>query len=220
MTPFTGPPAYDGARARDYEARRMTQPEWVAEQRNLDAWLDLYARPGARLLDVPVGTGRFLPSYVQHRLQVVGVDRSRAMLVEADRKVALMMRRAGRREVSCWSGILLLQGEAEALAGLPVLATTPAQLGVCVRFANWLEPDRLWRVLGQLTMVVQERIALGITTSAAGGEIVGGALTHCRADVERHLQELGWRVAGVWPVTVGTRIENQLWSLVRIDASR
>jgi phosphatidylethanolamine/phosphatidyl-N-methylethanolamine N-methyltransferase len=46
----------------------------------------LHIRPGQRVLDVGVGTGLSLPLYPRHA-QVIGVDLSRAMLREAQKKV-------------------------------------------------------------------------------------------------------------------------------------
>ena len=41
---------------------------------------------GARVLDVPVGTGRFIPSYRRLGLEVIGLDASEDMLTEAARR--------------------------------------------------------------------------------------------------------------------------------------
>lgn len=58
---------------------------WVAprQQHVIDA---LHIRPGQHVLDVGVGTGLSLPFYPRHA-QVIGVDLSRAMLREAQKKV-------------------------------------------------------------------------------------------------------------------------------------
>jgi phosphatidylethanolamine/phosphatidyl-N-methylethanolamine N-methyltransferase len=68
--------------ARIYDAifRRWFAPR---QQHVIEA---LHIRPGQRVLDVGVGTGLSLPFYPRHA-QVVGVDLSRAMLHEAQKKV-------------------------------------------------------------------------------------------------------------------------------------
>lgn len=68
--------------ARIYDAifNRWVTPR---QQHVIDA---LHIRPGQRVLDVGVGTGLSLPLYPRHA-QVIGVDLSRAMLREAQKKV-------------------------------------------------------------------------------------------------------------------------------------
>jgi ubiquinone/menaquinone biosynthesis C-methylase UbiE len=85
--------SYDGYRkytaevAANYERDRQVEAHWWKE----DAFIQEHFRdrPAARLLDIPVGTGRFLPHYKRAQA-VVGVDVSEDMLIEARRKLPLL----------------------------------------------------------------------------------------------------------------------------------
>ena len=70
---------YTGDRAQGHLARRTRDPRWQGEQDALAALVEKLP-PGTVLLDMPVGTGRFLPEYAQRNLQVLGVDISWDML--------------------------------------------------------------------------------------------------------------------------------------------
>ena len=76
---------YVGALARGYEEKRVPQEKWKAEERvltNMVSKLPL----GLNVLDVPVGTGRFLPFYSMRQFTVTGLDISDDMLKEAELK--------------------------------------------------------------------------------------------------------------------------------------
>ena len=86
-------PSYDGYRkytaevAANYERDRQVEAMWWKE----DEFVREYFRDRVvpRLLDLPVGTGRFFPHYVGVQ-QVVGVDVSEDMLTQARSKLALL----------------------------------------------------------------------------------------------------------------------------------
>lgn len=83
--------SYDGyskyrlREAAEYDAVRESEPLWQAENRFVERFF--CARRVARVLDAPVGTGRFLPFY-RHAGQVVGIDVSAEMLAQARQRVA------------------------------------------------------------------------------------------------------------------------------------
>ncbi|MBD9480070.1 class I SAM-dependent methyltransferase [Pseudoxanthomonas sp. PXM02] len=70
---------YLGNVAREYLAERVDKPVWAAEDRAVRDYLSSLS-PGARVLDVPFGTGRFAPVYLERGLQVAGIDISADML--------------------------------------------------------------------------------------------------------------------------------------------
>ena len=86
-------PSYDGYRkytaavASNYERDREVEAHWWKE----DEFVREYFRDRVvpRLLDLPVGTGRFLPHYKRAQT-IVGVDVSEDMLSEARRKLPLL----------------------------------------------------------------------------------------------------------------------------------
>lgn len=71
----------DPAVADSYDAKRSSHPVWAAEESVLAEWLQGFE--GA-LLDIPVGTGRFLHIYQTLRLNgLKGLDISEAMMAHA-----------------------------------------------------------------------------------------------------------------------------------------
>lgn len=71
---------YGQKEAQEYDAAREKEPLWDAENRFVEKYFS--GMELARLLDAPVGTGRFLPYY--HRAkEVFGLDISESMLFEA-----------------------------------------------------------------------------------------------------------------------------------------
>ena len=80
----SGDNAYDKQVAFEYESVRTGERHWELE----DAWMKehLPKRHGQRILDLPVGTGRFFTLY-ESSSAVVGVDISASMLEQAQNKV-------------------------------------------------------------------------------------------------------------------------------------
>lgn len=77
---------YRGSRAGKYDARRQTADKWIAEQKIIQGWLaELPA--GSEVLDLPVGTGRFLDCYQERQLKFHGADLSADMLYTSARKL-------------------------------------------------------------------------------------------------------------------------------------
>lgn len=77
---------YRGKMAEQYLQRRVTQEYWMLEQRTMDRLLASLPRCQA-VLDVPIGTGRFVPLYLARGLEVFGLDRSPDMLSVARREL-------------------------------------------------------------------------------------------------------------------------------------
>lgn len=75
---------YAGGAAARYDEARKSREVFNWEERIVGELLGRCA-PGTRVLDVPVGTGRFIPTYVRLGLDVVGLDASVDMLAEAAR---------------------------------------------------------------------------------------------------------------------------------------
>jgi ubiquinone/menaquinone biosynthesis C-methylase UbiE len=80
-TPPTGD-TYYGDRAAQYDERRMVLPTWQAEQTAMKHLLsDL--PDGLAVLDVPFGTGRFVPLYMEREMEISGLDGSEEMIAQA-----------------------------------------------------------------------------------------------------------------------------------------
>jgi ubiquinone/menaquinone biosynthesis C-methylase UbiE len=73
---------YQGGYAQEYEAKRVGQERWAVEDQTVRDMLGALP-PGTRVLDVPFGTGRFIPFYREKRFSVLGLDINPDMLREA-----------------------------------------------------------------------------------------------------------------------------------------
>ncbi len=74
---------YDDVAFR-YERKRLRQEWWHIEQREMRDLLDGLPR-GLKVVDIPFGTGRFVPYYLEFGYKVHGLDASRDMLAAAHR---------------------------------------------------------------------------------------------------------------------------------------
>lgn len=131
---------YHGAVAAGYDAKRQLSAKWQAEQRIIQDMLgDLPER--TVVLDVPVGTGRFLEFYRDRGFECWGVDTSRDMLALAARKPHGKLR--------------LGLGDVRNLHPIPDKAVDVA---VMVRMSRWLEPSDFAKALRELQRVARQRI--------------------------------------------------------------
>lgn len=98
---YDGPPPpeekYRGAVATGYDKKREQQPRWHEEQKIIEDLLS-YHPAGSKVLDIPIGTGRFIDVYARHHHVLVGIDISFDMLTLAEQKIA------GRIDSRLYSG--------------------------------------------------------------------------------------------------------------------
>lgn len=127
--------AYTQNDARTYDRDRDVEPLWHAENAYVS---ELVHGVGARtVLDVPVGTGRFLAFYAGAR--VTGVDLSDAMLLEAAARVTA----EGLRNVT------LTQGNVTQLP----FANSAFELVMCWRLLHLLPPSVLHAAFNEMARV-------------------------------------------------------------------
>lgn len=165
---------YRGHVATTYEARRAHKPPWEAEQTAVREFVRL-----GPVLDVPVGTGRYLGIYQDLGLQATGCDLSPDMLAVAAAK---------------GFPAELIQGS------IFTLPFPDAHFGtaVCTRLLNWLQPGEMARAIAELVRVAREvvlSIRLGEpkqwTTYTHGRETFLAATAGDWLDAERELREEG-----------------------------
>lgn len=144
---------YYGDVASDYDAVRLG-PKWQAEQMAVRRFLDVVreARGPYSVLDIPVGTGRFLAYYQADGATATGIDVSGDMLAEARKKATEI-----DYAMTFLPGNILELGEQRS--GFDVV--------VCVRLANWLDSDCLTQAIGQICEVARPFIILGVRTYPA-----------------------------------------------------
>ncbi|HEU5149618.1 MAG TPA: class I SAM-dependent methyltransferase [Iamia sp.] len=82
MNSGPSPDHYYGSTVRDYERIRRTDPIWTEEQNLVGAFLSGLRRRST-VLDVPLGTGRYLGHYDEGGHRIIGADLSREMLAAA-----------------------------------------------------------------------------------------------------------------------------------------
>ncbi len=128
------PDVYYGAIAENYESSRSVKSKWKEEQAAFAEFLT-----DGPVLDVPFGTGRFVPIYRAKKLSFTGIDISTDMLAVARRT---------------YPGIEPVLGSAFDLRyGDNEFATA-----VCVRFLEWLPLERAKTVLDRLRKIAAQLI--------------------------------------------------------------
>ena len=87
MPPYAAKTAYQGAVASRYDEDRVDEPIWMQEQAFVEAWAETLPT-AATVLDIPSGTGRFLPCLLAKGFRVHAIDISPDMVAEIFRRHA------------------------------------------------------------------------------------------------------------------------------------
>ncbi len=125
---------YKGSTASSYENRRL-QVGWVRGNRAVDDILrDIVNKDVNRILDIPVGTGRFFEIYKDLPVKVLGIDVSEDMLEQA------------RKKLKNENNITLRKGDIFQLD----LDDFNPDIIVCVRFLNLVELEDLKKAMSRL----------------------------------------------------------------------
>ncbi len=85
--PYGGYYKYDEAVAKTYDNDRSTEKHWIEENAFVEQYFKIHKVE--KLLDLPVGTGRFFNFY-KNINQLTGIDISEAMLTEARKNLQLL----------------------------------------------------------------------------------------------------------------------------------
>ena len=148
QAPTSGANKYYGAVATGYDAKRENDPKWTVEQRIIEDMLSDLPRD-TRLLDCPVGTGRFLKCYADRGFIVLGMDRSPDMLQQALKKGEPLNLRGELRQGN------ILQ------TGLP---DDEVDVAVNCRITRWVigehGPAGIQQMLREMQRVAKKRIIL------------------------------------------------------------
>ena len=132
---------YYGQRAADvYEERRVQKTKWKLEYECLESMLQPMR---GRVLDVPVGTGRFLQMYKYLSLEAVGVDYKLPMLELARTK---------------YPDAVLEQGDITKLQ----YAVGAFDTVVCVRLLHLVTSREVPQILGELLRVARQDVIVTI----------------------------------------------------------
>ncbi len=160
---------YYGEAAKGYLAKRLKQESWHREQTIVR---EMLARlpDGARVLDVPFGTGRFVEMYLAKNMTVHGIDISQDMLDAAREALADKYDRCDIR-----------QGGADALP----YERNYFDVTVCFRFFGLIPMDLGQRVLAELSRVTKGDLVIRVPVRKAsapalprpqGSDVIQGRL--------------------------------------------
>ncbi len=135
---------YHGSIATSYDAKRESDPKWIIEQKIITGMLDDLP-PETIVFDCPVGTGRFLPFYIEKGFHFIGMDLSLDMLMEAGRKVQPLAERATGE---------LRQGDVRNTG----LGDKAVDVVVNCRITRWLSPQDCQQMLKEMQRIARQRI--------------------------------------------------------------
>lgn len=157
---YPGESAYTRDIASSYEQDRKDEGIWRQEQGYAEKLIQAIP-DGSRILDIPVGTGRFFEYYQARDIRVVGMDISESMLAEAGKKaeslpVELFLGDARSLDypentfdcVICWRLLHLLPADVlrQVICELARVACGKLYFQVYVR-DRWYYPLRLRRLV-------------------------------------------------------------------------
>lgn len=145
MSDFPARDRYRGEVAQRYDDDRSGAEKWQLEQRVMSR-LIAELPGGASVLDVPLGTGRYLEYYARNQLRIIGLDVSHDMLRQAKR-----------------TGVALdaLRGDVMAIP----LRTSSVDYVVSTRLMNWLPAPAMATALAEMSRVSKRGVLLGIRES-------------------------------------------------------
>jgi ubiquinone/menaquinone biosynthesis C-methylase UbiE len=139
---------YTGDKAATYDSKRRSSEKWQQEQNAVHQILESLPR-GIKLIDVPVGTGRFIELYHELGIAASGVDISDDMIARANEKA----NKLGAK-------ISLYQG---SIFEIPA-ANSSFDCALCIRLLNWLSLPDVELALRELSRVSSKFIVVGIRT--------------------------------------------------------
>jgi len=148
--------SYLGKNAATYDKKRTRLTKWVAEQNIVEDFLGHLPR-GSQVLDIPVGTGRFISAYQRLGIIATGIDASPDMQMVAKRKADNLN-----------YDMLFQAGD---IRRIPFDGDTFDTV-VCICFLNWIDMDGVRTVLKELVRVTRKDIILSIRFYASREELM------------------------------------------------
>lgn len=140
--PLHGPDKYHGDVSKGYDAKRESQPKWVWEQQVIEKWLSELPE-GSWVLDIPCGTGRFIPFYEEHGLWCHAVDKSEDQIYEA----------IAKRKKSDQS----IQFEVDDVRTYG-LWPDAVHTALMIRLTRWLSPEDCQKAIRNLQRIAKHRV--------------------------------------------------------------
>jgi hypothetical protein len=138
----------DDEQPEQYDEIREGTDKWKRETELVTELLQGF-QPGTTVLDCPVGTGRFIELYEGMGFHVLGVDKSDAMLRQAQAK-------------SKSDNSFFRTGDATDLGDVGHF-----DVSLCIRLFRWISSDDVIKVLKELQRVTLKRIIINARTDPA-----------------------------------------------------
>jgi len=136
---------YYGGIARHYDGSRENSRQWANERAAVEMFFDKLPT-GLSVIDVPVGTGRFVEIYRRRNLAAKGIDASSDMLQLASEKIE----KAGFEMPLTLGDIRAIDEPDENF-----------DVAVCIRFLNWINDADVLAAVRQLRRVSRRYLILG-----------------------------------------------------------
>jgi ubiquinone/menaquinone biosynthesis C-methylase UbiE len=141
---------YQGETATRYDRKRSKRKKWKREMAALQTLVTQF-EPGTSILDIPLGTGRFLEFYNESKHTVYGIDISWDMLLQARDRVLNLDSNNNRGEVC------LVIGEAEHIP----MRDSSIDYVVCIRLLNWVTKPIFKDIIKEFHRVARKGIIIG-----------------------------------------------------------
>ena len=174
---------YYGKKAEGYEAKRKPQLRWARENEIVEDYARKAGKIG-RLIDVPCGTGRFLPLW-----QKLGVGHVTAFDASEDMQ-RIAKRKAGASKVTFWLG---------NAAKMDEFARQQFDVANCIRFLDLIDEPMMHAVVKELCSITRREIWC---TIRLGEKYVpkSNTATHDRKKFMALISRCGFRVEESTPI--------------------
>jgi ubiquinone/menaquinone biosynthesis C-methylase UbiE len=139
---------YRGKTAQDYDRKRRKRKKWRLELDAVETMITHFDA-GSSILDLPLGTGRFLPLYKPGNHRVLGLDISLDMLQQARDKLQENVRQPA-----------MAMGDGENIP----LKDLSVDYVVCIRLLNWLTHEAMKKVIAECDRVARKGMVIGFRT--------------------------------------------------------
>lgn len=137
---------YAGNTALIYDEKRSKRKKWRKEIEAATK-IALQLEPASTILDIPIGTGRFLMPLKESSHKVYGIDITWDMISQA-------------REKCANNPVDLILGDAMTIP----LKNQSVDYVLCIRLVNWVMKETFIRLLHEFRRVARNGIIIGIRT--------------------------------------------------------
>ncbi len=139
---------YSGTGVTNYNELRQHSSRWRKEHEMVRAFL--LPHKGKSVLDLPVGTGRFAEIYKELDHRAILIDQSSDMLAEAIRAADRVGYHQGSFRIA----------DAATLEPKDI----KCDVGVCIRFLNWLPPEVAEKVFTKVAAACRDELIVSLTS--------------------------------------------------------